>query len=53
MSDDTNTPANDEKQCRICLDGVTAEPELGRLISPCYCKGSIRVRGALYRSWPN
>ncbi|TFK30343.1 hypothetical protein FA15DRAFT_662285 [Coprinopsis marcescibilis] len=33
---------SDEKQCRICLDGVSAEPELGRLISPCQCKGSIR-----------
>ncbi|THV07703.1 hypothetical protein K435DRAFT_848112 [Dendrothele bispora CBS 962.96] len=30
-----------EKQCRICLDGVDAEPELGRLIRPCLCKGSI------------
>jgi len=26
-------------QCRICLDGD--EPELGRLIRPCLCKGSI------------
>jgi len=30
-----------EKQCRICLDGVDAERELGRLIRPCLCKGSI------------
>ncbi|PPQ92676.1 hypothetical protein CVT25_013983 [Psilocybe cyanescens] len=30
-----------EKQCRICLDGVEAEEELGRLIRPCLCKGSI------------
>jgi len=30
-----------EKQCRICLDGVEAERELGRLIRPCLCKGSI------------
>ncbi|OCH96058.1 zf-C3HC4-domain-containing protein [Obba rivulosa] len=29
----------DEKQCRICLDGEA--PELGRLIRPCLCKGSI------------
>ncbi|KAK7468816.1 hypothetical protein VKT23_003316 [Stygiomarasmius scandens] len=33
--------AETEKQCRICLDGVDAEPELGRLIRPCLCKGSI------------
>lgn len=33
-----------EKQCRICLDGVEAERELGRLIRPCLCKGSISVR---------
>lgn len=34
---------NEQKQCRICLDGVNAEPELGRLIRPCLCKGSIRL----------
>ena len=33
----------DEKQCRICLDGPEAEFELGRLIRPCLCKGSISV----------
>ncbi|KAL5495309.1 hypothetical protein ACEPAI_772 [Sanghuangporus weigelae] len=27
----------DERQCRICFDG----PESGRLIRPCYCRGSI------------
>ncbi|KAI9065836.1 zf-C3HC4-domain-containing protein [Trametes sanguinea] len=31
--------AEDTKQCRICLDGE--DPELGRLIRPCLCKGSI------------
>ncbi|KAK0506349.1 hypothetical protein EDD18DRAFT_1123013 [Armillaria luteobubalina] len=31
----------DERQCRICLDGADAEGELGRLIRPCLCKGSI------------
>jgi len=30
-----------EKQCRICLDGTEAEFELGRLIRPCLCKGSM------------
>jgi hypothetical protein len=33
------TPA-DAKQCKICLGGE--EPELGRLISPCKCKGTIK-----------
>jgi E3 ubiquitin-protein ligase DOA10 len=33
----------EQKQCRICLDGTNAESELGRLIRPCLCKGSIRV----------
>ncbi|KAI0815068.1 zf-C3HC4-domain-containing protein [Irpex lacteus] len=32
------TPS-DERQCRICLDGE--DPELGRLIRPCLCKGSV------------
>lgn len=32
-----------DKQCRICLGGEEDEPELGRLISPCMCDGSMRV----------
>lgn len=32
----------EEKQCRICLDGPEAH-ELGRLIRPCLCRGSISV----------
>lgn len=32
----------EEKQCRICLAGAEEEAELGRLISPCLCRGSIR-----------
>jgi hypothetical protein len=32
-----------ERQCRICLGGEDDEPELGRLISPCMCDGSMRV----------
>lgn len=35
------------KQCRICLDGDD-DPDLGRLIRPCLCKGSMTVRQ--YRS---
>jgi len=34
---------SEEKQCRICLDGPESEQELGRLIRPCLCKGSISV----------
>jgi len=36
----TDTP-QPEKQCRICLDGTEVEVELGRLIRPCLCKGSM------------
>ncbi|PFH50804.1 hypothetical protein AMATHDRAFT_75379 [Amanita thiersii Skay4041] len=40
-----DSPAEDseQKQCRICLDGTNVEHELGRLIRPCLCKGSIRL----------
>ncbi|GAW06087.1 zf-C3HC4-domain-containing protein [Lentinula edodes] len=31
----------DQKQCRICLDGADAEQELGRLIRPCLCSTSM------------
>jgi E3 ubiquitin-protein ligase DOA10 len=33
----------EERQCRICFEGVEAERELGRLIRPCLCRGSISV----------
>ncbi|EWC47670.1 hypothetical protein DRE_03290 [Drechslerella stenobrocha 248] len=42
------------KQCRICLDTSTedVDPELGRLISPCRCKGSARyVHEECLRLW--
>ncbi|KAF8971408.1 hypothetical protein BDZ97DRAFT_1753228 [Flammula alnicola] len=43
-----------EKQCRICLDGVEAEKELGRLIRPCLCKGSISyVHLGCLQKWRN
>lgn len=32
----------DERQCRICLGGADEEDTLGRLISPCLCKGSMK-----------
>jgi E3 ubiquitin-protein ligase DOA10 len=37
----------EEKQCRICLDGEDAGHELGRLIRPCLCRGSISVRSGI------
>ena len=43
-TDDTqhaSDEAEDSPQCRICLDGE--DPELGRLIRPCLCKGSVSV----------
>ncbi|KAI0375110.1 zf-C3HC4-domain-containing protein [Pilatotrama ljubarskyi] len=48
MSDETE----DTKQCRICLDGE--DPELGRLIRPCLCKGSISyVHVKCLQRWRN
>ncbi|KAF9183574.1 hypothetical protein BGZ51_003929 [Haplosporangium sp. Z 767] len=38
----TNDPPVDERQCRICLGGADEEDTLGRLISPCLCKGSMK-----------
>ena len=32
----------DSRQCRICFAGVEEEEQLGRLISPCLCAGSMR-----------
>ncbi|KAF8937497.1 hypothetical protein BGZ58_002602 [Dissophora ornata] len=37
-----NDPLVDERQCRICLGGADEEDTLGRLISPCLCKGSMK-----------
>ncbi|KAI9019739.1 hypothetical protein DFJ74DRAFT_707807 [Hyaloraphidium curvatum] len=33
---------SEDKLCRICFGGVEEEPELGRLFSPCLCKGTMR-----------
>lgn len=38
-----DTDPAEEKQCRICLGGVEDEEDMGRLISPCLCTGSMRV----------
>ncbi|KAF9481025.1 hypothetical protein BDN70DRAFT_831834 [Pholiota conissans] len=51
MSDRQEDP---QKQCRICFDGVEAEKELGRLIRPCLCKGSISyVHINCLKQWRN
>ena len=43
MPDEVPEPnQEEEKQCRICLDGP--DDTLGRLIQPCLCRGSISVR---------
>lgn len=42
---DTGTGTEDAKQCRICFEGE--DPQLGRLIRPCLCKGSISVGSAV------
>ncbi|EJT52756.1 hypothetical protein A1Q1_02091 [Trichosporon asahii var. asahii CBS 2479] len=31
-----------ERSCRICFGGVDEEGEMGRLMSPCLCSGSMR-----------
>lgn len=42
MADQAEQPEpTPEKQCRICLDGE--DLDLGRLIRPCLCKGSMSV----------
>jgi NAD-dependent DNA ligase len=40
--DAKEAPPAEAKQCKICLGGVEEESELGRLISPCKCKGTIK-----------
>ncbi|KAH0614409.1 uncharacterized protein H6S33_000045 [Morchella sextelata] len=49
-------PPLDTHTCRICLDQVpppyAPDPELGRLISPCTCKGSSRfVHQGCLQQW--
>lgn len=43
-SSSTQLPADsgDHRMCRICFAGAEDEPTLGRLISPCKCKGTMR-----------
>ncbi|KAG8742645.1 hypothetical protein FRC10_001128 [Ceratobasidium sp. 414] len=47
-----NAKTPEEKQCRICFAGAEEEAELGRLISPCLCRGSIRyVHVSCLKQW--
>lgn len=42
----------DEKQCRICFSGPEEQDALGRLISPCMCRGSMRyVHVSCINAW--
>jgi len=41
---DTDEQEQQQPQCRICLDGP--DPELGRLIRPCLCSGTVSVSTA-------
>lgn len=36
-------PPQDDRVCRICFGGADDEEELGRLFSPCVCRGTVRV----------
>jgi len=48
-------PAEDDleaKTCRICFGGELEDPELGRLFSPCVCRGTSRfVHVACLAAW--
>nr|CAG8547989.1 11007_t:CDS:2 [Entrophospora candida] len=41
-SDSHVTDDNNDRMCRICFSGPEDEDNLGRSISPCRCKGSMR-----------
>jgi RING-variant domain len=41
---DTDEQEQQQPQCRICLDGP--DPDLGRLIRPCLCSGTVSVSTA-------
>ncbi|GAA5866890.1 hypothetical protein JCM3774_004594 [Rhodotorula dairenensis] len=47
---DADAAAADEKMCRICFDGP--DDELGKLFSPCLCRGTSRyVHTACLEQW--
>ncbi|KAH9937040.1 zf-C3HC4-domain-containing protein [Fomitopsis serialis] len=47
-----DSDTHSEKQCRICFEGE--DPQLGRLIRPCLCKGSMsHVHVKCLQRWRN
>ncbi|TNY20268.1 hypothetical protein DMC30DRAFT_263120 [Rhodotorula diobovata] len=45
-------PPQDDRVCRICFGGADDEEELGRLFSPCVCRGTSRhVHTKCLESW--
>ncbi|KAF8481258.1 hypothetical protein DFH94DRAFT_739031 [Russula ochroleuca] len=49
---DTDEQQQQQPQCRICLDGP--DPDLGRLIRPCLCSGTVSyVHVACLQRWRN
>lgn len=55
--DQVTTLADDEEQCRICFSGADDDDEeekLGRLISPCQCRGTMsKVHINCLNRWRN
>jgi hypothetical protein len=50
-TDFEETPVENDRQCRICY-GDDGDPTLGRLFSPCKCKGTMRyVHVECLRRW--
>jgi hypothetical protein len=47
--EDEEEDEDGEVLCRICFMGAEEEVDLGRLISPCLCRGSMRVSQRGYR----
>ncbi|CAG8585663.1 5411_t:CDS:2 [Dentiscutata erythropus] len=39
----------EDKMCRICFAGPEEEESLGRLISPCLCKGTMRKKSSFFQ----
>ncbi|KAH7928554.1 hypothetical protein BV22DRAFT_1082915 [Leucogyrophana mollusca] len=52
--DGEENSAEEEKQCRICFGDESDRQELGRLIRPCLCKGSLSyVHIGCLQKWRN
>ncbi|KAI9012742.1 hypothetical protein BC832DRAFT_547898 [Gaertneriomyces semiglobifer] len=42
LADPPQAAGRDDRICRICFGGQEDEPELGRLLSPCKCNGTMK-----------